>query len=234
MEFTDLIQEHYGVISEDLCNQIIDRFQVDDDAGTGMCGIGTHDSYKISTDLLISQHQRWRDIDTLVYDAISPYLGAYMAMLRDTFGIHADDCHDTGYQVQWTTPGGHFLKHSDYDLNILPLTEVHEGNTRYVQVRERVATYILYLNDRKGVENGRTIFTLGDTVKPVEAETGKLLLFPAYPFYQHEGEELETGEKYIMTGWITVDTYTDILDLNEEEKKIASAAIEDLNLRRVY
>lgn len=234
MEFTNFIQETHGVVSEDLCNRIIARFQEDDRKSMGRCGFGLVDEYKISMDLLLSEHPEWDDIDAEVFNVISPYISKYMMTLRDTFGINANNFHDTGYQIQWTTPGGHFLCHSDYDISVLPKTQVRDGDTRYIQVRERVLTYILYLNDRKGVEDGRTIFTIGDTVVPIEAEVGKLLIFPAHSIYKHEGEPLKSGEKYLLTGWGTVDSSSPIEELSEEDLDFLTTELKTINIERKY
>ena len=234
MEFTDLIQEYHGVISEDLCKHIIDRFQEDDRKSSGYCGLTPTNSFKISIDLLLSEHSDWNDVDAEMFNALSPYISDYVVMLRDTFDINANNFHDTGYQIQWTTPGGHFRKHSDYDLNVLPKTQVKHGDTRYIQVRERVLTYILYLNDRTGVEDGRTIFSFGDTVMPIEAEVGKLVLFPAHSIYRHEGESLRTGEKYIVTGWGTVDRFVPIEEVTDEELDHMTKKFNTLNVERKY
>lgn len=227
MKFTDLIHEHHGVLSEDLCNDIIDRFRKDDRKEGGVCGIGKLDQFKISQDLHISCMIGWEDIDSLIYNALTPYISEYIGILAETFGVHTDNFRDTGYQMQWTSPGEYFRKHSDFNVDIIPET----NNSQTVQIRERIITYILYLNDRKGIEDGRTIFTIGDTVMPIEAEVGKLVLFPCYPFYRHEGEPLETGEKFLITGWGNADVTTEILDLDEENTNYLIEVIEDVDVR---
>ena len=55
-----------------------------------------------------------------------------------------------------------------------------------------------YLNDVS--EGGETRFPqLGLSVKPA---TGRLLMFPPYWMYQHEGEPPNSGDKFILSTYL--------------------------------
>jgi hypothetical protein len=51
-------------------------------------------------------------------------------------------------------------------------------------------------------EGGETEFVDGTLIKP---ERGKLIIFPAYWNYHHQGRPPISNTKYIVTGWILVD-----------------------------
>jgi hypothetical protein len=65
----------------------------------------------------------------------------------------------------------------------------------------RVAAFMFYLND---VEDGGTEFMFQKHVEP--AEQGKLLFFPADWTHTHRGEVSHTKTKYILTGWISLNS----------------------------
>ncbi len=87
--------------------------------------------------------------------------------------------HD-GTQLVRYRAGGHYRAHSDVGR----------------RTRNRYYTLLCYLND--DFEGGNTRFpALQYSVTP---SSGKAILFPAY--YQHCGEPVTSGEKYILVSWI--------------------------------
>lgn len=98
------------------------------------------------------------------------------------------ECHDIqNIKIQKTLPKqGYHIWHSE--------------NNHYRLNKDRVLTWILYLNDVE--EGGETEFLyLSKRVKP---KKGTLLIFPAYFTHVHRGNPPLSGEKYIMTGWVEV------------------------------
>ena len=65
MSFNDLIVEIPNVISKELCDEIIERFEADDNKYQGVTGGGEDLNTKLSTDLHISTLEEWDDIDDL-------------------------------------------------------------------------------------------------------------------------------------------------------------------------
>ena len=65
----------------------------------------------------------------------------------------------------------------------------------------RVITYLWYLNDVE--EGGETEF-FGHENQCIKPEKGKLILFPASPFYPHRGKVPINSDKYIITGWFYI------------------------------
>ena len=206
MAFTDLIIEVPEVISKELCTEIIDRFEADNSKTAGITGgIGYNEQVKRSTDLMITDLPDWTDIDQKFYDALSPHFQDYLATYGDVIGtnLHGVGFHDMGYQIQRTNPGEFYHWHHDYNIAPVPGTfHMNRHNEGMVYCKERLFTYIVYLNDRTDYqEDGRTQFThCGETFSYI-AEPGKLLLFPANIIYTHRGETLQNGVKYLMTGW---------------------------------
>ena len=209
----DLIIEYPNAFSDEICDEMVERFEADDRASPGLSGVYGKDykgpRNKVSTDLEISLLSDWRDMDGRIFEILSPYITEYTKMLVDKF--HYEECtyiKDLGYQLQRTDPGGYFNWHCDHDAQ--PLVDQllrHDEGCPLICIRERIFTYILYLNDRLeyAEDDGTTEFKFGDDHKFIKAEKGKLILFPADPLYPHRGVPLKNGVKYLMTGWVTRD-----------------------------
>ncbi len=209
----DLIIEYPNAFTDEICDEMVRRFESDDRKVSGISGIYgpnyTGPTSKISTDLGISLLEDWRDMDGRIFDILSPYISKYVKMLKDQF-YYEELSHikDLGYQIQRTYPGGYFDWHCDHDIQ--PLVDQlirHDDGGALICSRERIATYILYLNDRLEYSNddGTTEFKFGEEHKFIKAEKGKLLMFPANVLYPHRGVPLQNGVKYLMTGWVTRD-----------------------------
>ncbi len=89
--------------------------------------------------------------------------------------------------MQKTKPGEYYKWHHDSLSN---------------KNKERLLSFIWYLNDVH--VGGHTEFIDGTKIKP---ETGKLLIFPSTWTYVHQGAPPISNTKYIITGWITIETF---------------------------
>ena len=215
----DVIVEFHNAFSDEICDEMVDRFEKDEETKPGLSGVfgASYNGYrtKISTDLEISALDRWEDMDKRIFDTLSPYIKGYVEKLAEEFKLlELTNIQDLGYQLQRTDPGGRFDWHSD--SNSEPLEDMfirHIEGAALMCLRERIATYILYLNDRLEYEldDGTTQFKFGQNEKYIKAEKGKLILFPANILYPHRGVPLQNGVKYIMTGWVTCDIVTTTL-----------------------
>ena len=226
----DLVLEYPNAFSDEICDEMVERFESDDRKVSGISGIYgrnyTGPTSKVSTDLLISKLEDWNDMDGRIYDILSPYISEYVKMLREQFYYEELNLiKDLGYQIQRTDPGGYYTWHTDYDCQPLidQLIRHNEGHP-LICMRERIATYILYLNDRLEYsdDDGTTEFKFGEEHKFIKAEKGKLLMFPASPFYPHRGVPLKNGVKYLMTGWVTRDSVREVLQdpYDYEERRL--------------
>lgn len=218
MDFFDYIVEYPNLLSKEKCDEIIERFENDERKYKGVMGTNrlVDTDVKDSMDLCMSSYDDWSDIDSLFHkivgdgtrwysDFMKHLRGPSATCYRDEFGddyIPFDTLSDTGYQIQKTSPGGKYIWHDDSEVIVRGEVARHEG-MEYHLYDERLYTFILYLNDRKGISDGRTIFYFGGREHYVEAEPGKLLFFPANKMFPHAGEPLKTGVKYLMTGWIS-------------------------------
>lgn len=227
----DVVIEYHNAFSDEICDEMVERFESDGRATPGLSGIYGPDYKgkinKVSSDLQISQLSEWADMDGRIYNILTPYVSRYVDMLSKQFYYEElNHIKDLGYQIQRTDPGGYFNWHCDYDSQpLLDQFIQHKQGNPLICIRERIATYILYLNDRLeyGDDDGTTEFKFGDDSKIIKAEKGKLIMFPADPFYPHRGVPLKNGVKYLMTGWVTRDRVAavteDTTDYSERESR---------------
>ena len=81
-------------------------------------------------------------------------------------------------------PGGHFGNE-------------HSERTS-INTLHRLFAFMTYLNDVE--DGGETKFShYGISIKP---EIGKTIIWPAEWTHAHSGEILNSGKKYIVTGWL--------------------------------
>ena len=191
----DFIFELPNNLSEEKCEEIIKRFEMDDKKTPGITLGETISSYKKSVDLHISSSDEWKDIDEYLHQQLKIGLEEYKSHLTNSgygnmqrFYVNGE-CHDSGYQVQKTTTGQYYSWHDDS----------HAKTGRFL-------TYLWYLTSHDTIlEGGGTAFhpMVGDGGKVVKPERGKLLIFPATWTYTHMGLPLVgKNPKYICTGWM--------------------------------
>ena len=206
MDFREFIIEYDNVLSEELCDEIVSTFEADTSKSAGTTVGGETPDIKTSIDLAISPID-YPVLDDKIFRSFTKYAREYTAFFRGKLypTSQPGDVTDSGYQVQRTDGSGFYTWHHDsysmvreYDEKIHRYT----GTTRY-------ATYIFYLNDYDaGEENGgRTQFYLDGDIISIYPKKGKLLMFPANQLFVHRGEELKSGTKYIMTGWLSSEAY---------------------------
>lgn len=188
-----LIWEKKNLLSDNICDVIIDRFEKDSNKIKGRIGSGNHEgstydpTVKQSLDLhLINNPENWFDVQEVLNTKLQEGIQEYFTHLSDLdfpAGFSKDqDIKDSGFQIQKTDPNGFYKWHNDFFL---------------VDNYARILTYIFYLNDVE--EGGETEFISGEKIKP---EKGKLLIFPASWTYVHRGNSPINTSKYICTGWM--------------------------------
>jgi hypothetical protein len=184
-------------LTEDICNEIIHRFETDERKEDGCTSGGIDKLIKNTFDLVISRLAEWKDIDEILSKILTLELQNYcnrnLTIMNDNYNINSinlvsnlENVVDFGYQVQrYTKNEGHYIWHHDL-----------MGNMKKNISQQRLLTFIWYLND---VEIGGETEFLHGLVKP---ETGKLVIFPACFTYFHKGNMPISNDKYIITGWI--------------------------------
>lgn len=178
------IYEIARALPADVCGEAIRRFERRTDQHyPGRIGPAADEAPEVkrSTDLAISAHADWRDID----QALSRQLASTFNAFRVEFPFFAANAFkDIGYNLQRTLPGEYYHWHVDAGPGALS---------------DRQLVAIWYLNDVPG-PGGETEFPLQEV--SIRPEEGKLVLFPPFWTHVHRGVTLREGVKYIATTWI--------------------------------
>ena len=191
--FRKLIWVKEESLSEDFCNQIINKFETDPYRKAGEVDQNNprvDKNLKITIDTTITHRIAWREEDEVLYKALGKALYEYEIHLQKTskgkWNLHPSDGYqvkDTGYMVQKYESNGFYNWHHDWCMN--------EGWSR-------IYTYIWYINTIKEEDGGWTEFIDGTRIQP---KVGSILFFPATWTYVHRGYPTKVP-KYIVTGWI--------------------------------
>jgi len=177
------IFEFNNSLSEDICKDIIKRFEESkDEHYEGRVGqtFEKNTDIKKSTDMVVSGKDNWKDVDKILFTSLSKALSA----VKKQYGFFSGPFKDIGYAVQRTNAGEYFHWHIDSGSH---------------QFSDRQLVAIWYLNNVSG-PGGETEF-LNQEVK-INPERGKLILFPPFWTHEHRGVTLKEGTKYIATTWI--------------------------------
>jgi Rps23 Pro-64 3,4-dihydroxylase Tpa1-like proline 4-hydroxylase len=165
------------------CEEVVERFEAHPEhQHEGRIGqVQAKDrSVKVTTDLVVSNKDEWRDVDQMFFRSLAVALREF----RETFPYFKGPFKDMGYQVQRYRSGEFYHWHID-------------GGSHEFSQRQLVALW--YLNDVPG-PGGETQFLYQDiSVKP---ERGSLILFPPFWTHEHRAATLREGVKYIATTWV--------------------------------
>ena len=178
---SDFIYIQKDALPRSFCNNVIQKFELDDRKRQGQVGSGVRLEIKRSCDLSITGKEDWKSYDEAFFKSLNNALKEYLRFIPEEYiqfkalGRFEDD---TGYQIQKTQPGDYYIWHHD-------------------QTRTRLVTFIWYLNDVK--DGGYTEFIDGTRIQP---EAGKLIIFPATWDFLHRGVSPKTETKYLCTGWV--------------------------------
>ena len=178
---SDFIYIQKDALPRSFCNNVIQKFELDDRKRQGQVGSGVRLEIKRSCDLSITGKEDWVSYDEAFFKSLNNALKEYLKFIPEEYiqfkalGRFEDD---TGYQIQKTQPGDYYIWHHD-------------------QTKTRLVTFIWYLNDVK--DDGYTEFIDGTRIQP---EAGKLIIFPATWDFLHRGVSPKTETKYICTGWV--------------------------------
>jgi hypothetical protein len=186
----DYILEIDGILSKEFCQNVISRFEKDENKQLGATVSGLDEKTKKSVDLPISiknMKKNWQDVIDKVTNCVQDGLIKYIEYTHeeglDRRGAVENSIKNSCIglpQIQKTEKDGFYNWHHDGNLN-------------------RILTYIIYLNDVEEGIGGTTEFLNRGHIQP---KVGKLVIFPANFAYIHRGVKLRKGVKYIMTNFI--------------------------------
>ena len=182
------IFEVENTVSGELCDEIIKKFESDHRKEQGRMSRGVDTTVKKSTDIRSGQYNDWFPIGQVAGVEVAKAMKQYLNHLNKT-GLNINNIVDDVLEnsrigfpnIQKTEQGGYYKWHIDETT------------------KNRLITYIIYLNDVEEGCGGTTDFSCGKSVIP---KRGKLLLFPATWNYIHTGKTLKKGVKYIATGFV--------------------------------
>jgi len=168
----------------DVCNEMIRRFEASpQNQYRGRIGQDAKENpdIKLSTDLAISAHEDWKDINKLLLSSLSNAFREF----GDAFPFFKGPFRDIGYNMQRTAAGEYYNWHID-------------GGSHDFADRQLVALW--YLNDVPGL-GGATEFMYQDIA--VQPRQGALALFPPFWTHEHRNSQLQQGVKYVATTWVS-------------------------------
>lgn len=183
-----LIYENENSLSPELCRDIIELFENDEDNGKyqGVTGRGLNKNIKDTTDLVITSFPRWENVNACLKRELQKNLVDYIKRLNNTINYRViSDLNLSTFSMQmqkYNRNEGKYIYHNDSKIE----------NTK-----TRMITFIWYLNDV--IEGGETEIWKHLKIKPT---TGKLLLFPSCWTFPHRGNVPISSDKYIITGWL--------------------------------
>ena len=184
MEIIEFIEIYENVLSSELCDEIIDKFEREEKKFPGKTALGLNLNIKFTTDLHLKDvsGNEWIEIDKKLYSGLNKCIKEYREKYQ-AFRIYTE-MKDTGFQIQrYIANEGFYIYHHDF---------------RAETSRYRILTFLFYLNDVD--EGGETEFLYGRLkVKP---QKGKCVLFPASWTCPHSGLMPKSNNKYIVTGWL--------------------------------
>ena len=179
----ELIKIYDDVLDVEVCEQIIDLFESDQDGQFRRSRQNNWIEYIITR----SQLKAWREVEHLFVDNMTRYLQDYsVATGAKLFGRQGERAFEhlkiKKYRAGQPTPD-HFPRHYDaFD---------HKTCVRIVG-------FLWYLNTVS--EGGETVFpNLEMTVAPV---AGRLAIFPPMWMYEHKGKPPVSNDKYIVTSYL--------------------------------
>lgn len=173
-----------NALSEKQCNRIIKYFELHPEfhqQGTTQDTKGLH-SHKQSIDWCKDFNDE-DAVDLMIEGVVKEHTDNYVKKFKGiNYSNNRSFMIDPLYNLQKYNPGGGFKGwHHEYDCFTQP---------------PRLLAWMIYLNT---VPDGGTMFL--DQDMTIDAEVGKLLIWPAYWTHTHKSQVSETSEKYIATGW---------------------------------
>lgn len=180
-------------ISRELCNDMINMFEQEDDRYEGVCGNNSivNKNVKDTTDFVISNGgERWDKINKTLNKELTNNVNEYLKNCNNTM-------RNTKYQYLSGGLAHNSMQMQKYYKNVGKFVYHEDSQVDFINKSDRKITFMWYLNDV--TEGGETEFWCSYNIKP---EVGKLVLFPADWTFPHTGKVPISNNKYIVTGWL--------------------------------
>jgi hypothetical protein len=191
-------------LSQEICDDLIELFENEERKYDGVTHGGLQKNIKDTKDFVIPENEpKWYKYYQLFHNELTRNLKVYINKLNDN-QIFQNINQNTNNIFK------HFenskLSHSIFMIQRYKMNEGryvyhHDFSIDYKNKKNRVLTYLWYLNDVK--EGGETDFP--DLSLQIKPEAGTLLLFPATWDFPHCGKMPISSNKYIVTGWLYQD-----------------------------
>ena len=177
----------WNIKNDNLCKEIIRFFDENEELQkNGTTASGTNYANKKTTDISINPN----DLKNDKYKCFNSYIDELYKCFID-------------YQLQWP-----FLKRmvKNVDIGSFNVQKYSKGDhfsqihteRASLKTSNRLFAWMTYLDS---VEDGGTTNFLHYGIK-IKPEIGKTLIWPAEWTHAHSGEILNSGKKYIITGWM--------------------------------
>ena len=186
MRLEDFIHVEENVISDELCRQIIEEYDEEDDWKPGTINDYEINEYRKCEVVYLSQEETLernlktrKRIDDRLFDIITNHLKKYLKKY-DSLG-YVQIKEDTGYMLLRYKTGDYVKKHVDTSSD-----------------QHRTLSCSLILND--DYEGGEISFFDGE-IKP-HLKKGDLIIFPSSFTYPHQVLPIKNGIRYSIITWI--------------------------------
>jgi hypothetical protein len=197
VNMTKYIYIHEHSIPDVLCNEIIEKYEKEDDRYNGCTLGGVNTKVKDTTDFIIPKNQsKWNKIEKFLYKELYENLSKYLQNIR-----HNNYDPDNNNNIMHS-----FFENKSLHIDDLMCQKYNKGIGKYIyhndflndakNNRYRVITFLWYLNDV--IEGGETEFFGEYCIRP---KKGQLIFFPASWCFPHRGRMPISDDKYIITGW---------------------------------
>ena len=219
---THFIEVIDDVLSPQLCQQLIDKFEHSSHKQPGRTGGGVDTDKKRSLDVSITQHPEFKDefqsVLPLVTQYVMAYFERYYFALIGPIGLTVQDP-ETGQPVKLTADNFERVGRPNLVNLVKYLFRIGDINAQkydagsggypywhsevYPQAGHndalhRIMLFMFYLNDVE--EGGETDFFYQNvSVKP---KAGRMVIAPAYFTHTHRGNIPVSNDKYILTSWV--------------------------------
>jgi hypothetical protein len=188
-------------LSKELCQEIIIKYENEDNKFIGKVKSGIRPEIKNTTDFSISNDDNWGRIYNCLLNELINKLQKYKTKINKNTFFNGD------------SNNNYIFKLLDYNKFIIPYFNIqrydankgryiyHDDFSVDIDIKSyRILTFIWYLNDV--IEGGETELWGTFKIKPT---AGKLFIFPAGWTFPHCGKMPISDNKYIITGWIYVN-----------------------------
>jgi len=215
----DFIHSRDNALPDELCDELVRRFEEHPDKLPGSTGSGVDPTRKRSLDITIDQIEAFREPGQRLADETLGHFADYFLRYPFFGSVNPVLKHsETGVTTTITIENAATVDHglmkmivSNY-FRLGPLTMLKyragEGSYRHWHAEifpdaeceslHRVLFFIYYLND---VEAGGETEFLFQKVR-VQPKKGRLIIAPAGFTHTHRGNIPQSGDKYVLSSWL--------------------------------